>query len=88
MSKQSELMRKVKEMRNAIDAIEGALMGFGDLVDQPELWSEVSAEARNKVKITLPVTVAQMYRVTDALAECTRIINSEEYTVEALEVKG
>lgn len=71
--------QKLRDMRNAIDQIESALMGFGDLVDLPKAWGE--PRHRPELGVKLPVTAGQVYRVCDALAECTRIINSEEYQV-------
>lgn len=78
----ARLLQKAKEMRNAIDGIESALMGFDNLVDLPEKWGE--PRFGSHVKATIVATAGEVYRVTDALAECTRIINSAEYAVEAL----
>ena len=69
--------RKIIEMRNAIDGIEGALMDYGDLVDLPGIFDNTD----DAVMIQPRVTVGQMRRVCTALAECTRIINSEDYAV-------
>jgi len=76
----SELSRKALEMRNAIDMIEGALMGYGTLVDLPAVWDG----ADDSVRIQPMVTVGQMRRVCSALAECNRIINAEEFNPERL----
>lgn len=76
----SDLLTRAMEMRNAIDALESALMGYGDLVDLPRTF----IGARDDLKLAPPVTAGQMRRVCDALAECTRIINSEEFTPAAL----
>lgn len=73
---------KILEMRQAIDHIEGALMRFGDLVDFPDRWGE--PRLPDTVTVTITVSVKQVYDVCDALVECTRIINSDEYTAEAL----
>ena len=70
-----ELLRKATAMRNAIDMIEGALMGLGDFVDLPDLFENSDAD----VNIAPKMTVGEMRRVCTALAECTRIINSDEY---------
>lgn len=70
-----DLRRKAQEMRHAIDMLEGALMGYGDLVDLPEHFD--GSPPALKIKPT--VTVEQMRRVCEALSECTRIINSDEY---------
>ena len=75
-----ELLRKASEMRNAIDMIEGAMMGLGDFVDLPDLF-EGTAE---HVHIAPKMTVGEMRRVCAALAECTRIINSEEFAPDEL----
>ena len=71
------LEEKARDMRSAIDAMELALMGFGDLVDLPEKWGE--PKHRDDLSVKLLTTTGQVYRVCDALAELTRIINSEEY---------
>lgn len=71
--------QKLRDMRNAIDQIESALMGFGDLVDLPAKWG--APRHREEIGVKLPVTAGQVYRVCAALAECTRIINSDEYQV-------
>lgn len=75
-----ELLRKASEMRNAIDMIEGALMGLGDFVDLPDLF-EGTAE---HVNLAPPMTVGEVRRVCTALAECTRIINSDEFDPDEL----
>ena len=72
-----DIMRQAREMRLAIDMIEIALMGFGDLVDLPRKWGEPRHPA--DLRISLPVNAGQVYRVCDALSECTRIINSDDY---------
>lgn len=73
------LEQKAKDMRAAIDAMELAMMGFGDLVELPLKWGE--PKHRDDLGVTLKVNCGQVYVVTDALAELTRIINSEEYTL-------
>lgn len=76
MAKPAIVRQRASEMRTAIDMIEGSLMGFGDLVDLPKLFDGHDGEVR--LKIT--VTVAEMRRVCTALSECTRIINSEDFS--------
>jgi hypothetical protein len=71
---------RAQEMRNAIDMIEGAMMGLGDFVDLPELFDG----ARDEMEIAPRMTVGQMRRVCAALQECTRIINSDEYIIAAV----
>ena len=71
---------RILVMRNAIDMIEGALMGYGELVDLPHIFDG----ADDEMVIRPRVTVGQMRRVCRALAECTRIINSPDYAVAAL----
>src|SRR5260370_7776054 len=73
-----ELLRKATAMR--IDMIEGALMGLGDFVDLPDLFENSDAD----VNIAPKMTVGEMRRVCTALAECTRIINSDEFDPAAL----
>ena len=72
--KLDKAMRKACEMRNAIDMIEGAMMGLGDFTDLPDLFEGTGAH----VKLAPQMTVGEMRRVCAALAECTRIINSDE----------
>ena len=67
----------VREMRDAIDGIEGALMGLGDFVDLPDLFDG----CRDDMEIAPRMTVGEMRRVCKALEKCTRIINSPEYKV-------
>lgn len=71
---------QARDMRRAIDAMELAMMGFGNLVDLPRCWGE--PRHRGDLGVRLDVTAGQVYRVTDALAELTRIINSDEYVVD------
>src|SRR5258707_256418 len=75
-----ELLRKATAMRNAIDMIEGALMGLGDFVDLSDLFENSDAD----VIIAPKMTVGEMRRVCTALAGCTRIINSDEFDPTAL----
>lgn len=70
-----DILQRAREMRTAIDLIEGALMRFGELVDLPPLFEGT----RPEVVLTPKVTVGQMRGVCGALEECTRIINSDEY---------
>ena len=77
-----DIVRKAREMRNAIDMMEGAMMGLGtdiptgsDFLRQAELW-EVAPDS---VIITPHITVGQLRRVVAATTELTRIINSDEY---------
>jgi Cu/Ag efflux pump CusA len=69
--------KKPIELRNAIDQIESSLMGFGDFLEVEELFDG----ARGDLAVKVTCTVAQLQRVRNALAECTRIINSPEYDV-------
>lgn len=71
------LEEKAKDMRNAIDGIEGAMMGLPDFVELPRIFDGCGDE----VKIKTDMTVGQMRRVCTALEECTRIINSSEYNL-------
>lgn len=71
------LEQKAQDMRNAIDAIELALMGLGNLVDLPRQFEN----ARPDLRLSVPCTVRDVIQVCKALEECTRIINSPEYEV-------
>ena len=77
-----KLIRKAREMHNAIDMMEGAMMGLGtdiptgsDFLRQAELWEA----APDNVIIAPHITVGQLRRVVAATVELTRIINSDEY---------
>jgi hypothetical protein len=74
------LLDRAMKMRNAIDMIEGAIMALPDFVDLPKVFDG----ARPDLVISPKMTVGQMLRVCQAVAECTRIINSDEYTRDAL----
>jgi hypothetical protein len=74
--------KKIREMRNAIDNIEGALMGC-DKINFEELH-DLFRDTNPEVEMRLTVTLGQFIRLCDALAECNRIINSDEFTLEAL----
>jgi len=67
--------RKPREMRNAIDMIEGALMGAGELIDIPGKFEG----ARDDLLLMPKITLGQLRRIRRALSECTRIINSDEF---------
>jgi hypothetical protein len=71
------LAQKARDMRNSIDAMEIALMGWPELINLPKTWGE--PRHRPGLGVKVPGTTAQVYRICDALAELTRIINSDEY---------
>ena len=76
------LEKKAKDMRNAIDAIETAMMGLGDGCGLDFIKLRETFEgSRDDLQIVSKMTVGQMNRVCEALDECTRIINSPEYTL-------
>jgi len=64
--------RKPREMRNAIDMIEGALMGAGELIDIPGRFEG----ARDDLLLMPKITLGQLRRIRKALSECTRITAS------------
>lgn len=71
------LFRQAKAMHNAIDMIEGALMGCGNLLDLQYIFET----SRDDLKIRPEMTVGQLRRICKACAECTRIINSPEFVL-------
>lgn len=71
-------------MRNALDLIEGALIGLGDFVDLPRLFDG----ARNDCPVAPKLKLGDIRRVCKALKECTRIVNSEEYNLENIHRGG
>lgn len=66
-----------REMRDAIDGIESAMMGLGDFIDLPDLFED----CRDDMEIAPRMTVGEMRRVCKTLEKCTRIINSPEYEI-------
>lgn len=73
---------KLRDMRNAIDAMELAMMGWPELVDMPETWGE--PRHREDLRVSIPGNAGQVYRICDALEELTRIINSDDYHIPPL----
>jgi hypothetical protein len=69
--------QKAKEMRHAIDMIEGAMMGLGNFVELPRVFEDVP----DHLEIAPKMTVGQMRCVCHALEECTRIVNSDDYVI-------
>jgi hypothetical protein len=78
----AELARKARDMRHAIDMIEGALMRWPELMELPQKWGG----PRHRRELGLRDIVGncgQLYDVYDAMMECNRIINSDEYVIPA-----
>ena len=71
------LKEKARDMRNAINDMELALMGAPELIDLPERWGE--PRFMDHIYTTINIKASQVYRIGDALSELTRIINSPEY---------
>lgn len=69
------LVERARQMRHAIDMIEGALMGCGDLLDLPGAFEN----ARDDLKLTSNVTLGEVRRVCKATQLCNDIVNSEEF---------
>lgn len=70
------LEEKAREMRNALDGIEMALMGFeDDLLEIGELFAATGGHVIVRPKIK----VENLRQLTTALAECNRIVNSPEF---------
>lgn len=75
------LEEKAREMRNALDGIELALMGFEDsLLEVGELF----ATTGDGVVMQLRIKAANFRQLTTALEECSRIVNSPEFIPAAL----
>lgn len=68
-----------RDMRNAIDRMELAMMGTQEIIGLPEAWGE--PRHRGEISVTVKLTAEQVYRLADATAELTRIINSGEYEI-------
>lgn len=75
----ARLIAALPDMRHAVDMIEGALMGWDDLLDTPEncALDETDDDA---IELEIKVTWGQLRRVLAALAQCTGIINSSALT--------
>lgn len=71
------LKEKAKVMRDAIDRMELALMGFSNLESLPRSWGEPRHHA--ELGVTLKTNCGEVYRVTDALAELNRIVHSPDF---------
>jgi hypothetical protein len=80
MTKYAELERRAKEMRHAIDMMEGAMMGWDELMDLPENCSLDNSD-NPELELEVKITWKHLQRVLGALSECTRIINLEEYVI-------
>lgn len=74
------LSARALEMRHAIDMMESAMMGLGDLIEIPEKFDGV----RDDLELRPIITLGQLRQVCNALTELTRIINSEEFAPAAL----
>lgn len=70
---------RLRDMRDAIDMMELAMMGWPELIDLPEKWGE--PRHHDELGVKVPGNCGQVYRICDALAELTRIINSDEYVI-------
>jgi hypothetical protein len=75
-----DLLTRAMEMRHAIDILEGALMGCGRFVDLPKIFDG----SEDDIEIAPKLRLGDIRRVCNALKECTRIINSDDYTANAL----
>lgn len=67
-----------REMRHSIDMLEGAMMGWSELLDLPESCALDESDS-DDIEIEVKVTWGQLRRVLGALEEQTRIINSEYF---------
>jgi hypothetical protein len=76
------LAEKAVRMRHAIDAMELALHGAPSLVELPEKWGD--PRHRDTLGVTPKMTAGEVYRICDALAELTRIMNDAGYEISNL----
>jgi hypothetical protein len=74
------LKQKAKDMRHAIDMMEGAMMGWDELMDMPENCALDENDA-DDLELEVKITWKHLRRVLSAVSECNRIINSDEYLV-------
>lgn len=71
---------KAKEMRFAIDMMEGSMMRWAGLLEMEEKC-DLDESTLDELTLIVPVKWGQLRHVLEALSELTRIINSEEYVV-------
>lgn len=71
------LKEKARDMRHAIDMIEGALMRWPELMDLPDKLGQ--PRHRRELGLYIKGNCGQLYDLYDAMSECNRIINSPEY---------
>ena len=74
------LKQKAKDMRHAIDMMEGAMMGWDELMDLPENCALDESDS-DDLELEVKVTWKHLRRVLSAVGECNRIINSDEYVI-------
>ena len=74
------LLSRALEMRNAIDALEGAMMGCGVFIDLPRIYDS----SQDALILAPKIKLGEVRRVCNALSELTRIINLEDYSPCAL----
>lgn len=77
------LLERALEMRNAIDQIELALNGWPEVMDLPEMWGEPRHHRELGLR-DIKGNCGQVYQIYDAFQELNRIINSDDFTKEAL----
>lgn len=70
---------RAQQMRDAIDQMELAMMGWPQLLRLPERWGE--PKLRDDIWVRVSAQAGTIYRVCEAVKEMNRIINSEEYVV-------
>lgn len=70
------LEQKAREMRNALDGIELALMGFED--NLLELY-ELFATTGDHVIVRPKIKVESLRQLATALTECNRIVNTADF---------
>lgn len=71
------LEEKAKVMRDAIDKMELALMGFGNLPELVQHWGD--PKHRAELGVILRTNCGQVYQVNDALNELNRIVHSPDF---------
>ena len=71
------LLEKAKAMRAAIDQMELAMMGFGNMADLVQSWGE--PRHRAELGVTIKTNCGEVYRVNEALEELNRIVHSPDF---------
>ena len=74
----AELSDKASRMRNAIDAMEGAMFGCDALIDLKETWEDASAD--DNMLLAPRLRWGEMKRIFAALDELNALVNDDAFS--------